>query len=47
MALQDRKRAMKNLIIDQQDHEIIMRMEAHVDNHIHDLRNDMRKFMAQ
>ena len=47
MAAQDRRRAMKNLVIDQQDHEIIMRMEAHIDNHIHDLRDDMRKFMAQ
>jgi uncharacterized membrane protein len=47
MALQDRRRAMKNLVIDQQDHEVIIRMEAHLDNHMHDLKKDIRNFMAQ
>ena len=47
MALQDRRRAMKNLIIDQQDHEVIIRMENHIDNHMHELRKDLRNYMAQ
>jgi len=47
MALQDRRRAMKNLVIDQQDHEVIIRMEAHIDNHMHELKKDFRNFMAQ
>jgi uncharacterized membrane protein len=46
-ALQDRRRAMKNLVIDQQDHEVIIRMEAHIDNHVHELRKDIRNLMAQ
>jgi uncharacterized membrane protein len=33
----DRRRAMKNLIIDQQDHEIIIRLERHIDRHFHEL----------
>lgn len=33
----DRRRAIKNLIIDQQDHEIIIRLERHIDQHFHQL----------
>jgi uncharacterized membrane protein len=33
----DRKRAMKNLNIDMQDHQIIIRLEKHIDEHFHQL----------
>jgi uncharacterized membrane protein len=33
----DRRRAMKNLIIDQQDHEVIIRLEQHIEDHFHQL----------
>lgn len=37
----DRRRAMKNLIIDQHDHEIIIRLEMHLDRHFHELRKEL------
>jgi uncharacterized membrane protein len=37
----DRRRAMKNLIIDQQDHEVIIRLEMHLDWHFHQLRKEL------
>jgi len=37
----DRRRAIKNLIIDQQDHEVIIRLEKHLDNHFHELRKEL------
>jgi uncharacterized membrane protein len=37
----DRRRAMKNLIIDQQDHEIIIRLQQHLDQHFHELRKEL------
>lgn len=38
----DRRRAMKNLIIDQQDHAIIIRLEQHLDNHFHELLRKLK-----
>jgi len=46
MAMVDRRRALKNLIIDQQAHAVMMRMEAHIDNHMHELRKDLREWQA-
>lgn len=37
----DRRRAMKNLIIDQQDHAVIIRLEQHLDYHFHELRKEL------
>lgn len=37
----DRRRAIKNLIIDQQDHEVIIRLEMHLDRHFHELRKEL------
>lgn len=43
MAIEDRRRAMKNLVIDQQDHAIIIRLEEHLDRHLHQIREEIRK----
>lgn len=37
----DRRRAMKNLIIDMQDHEVIEKLLQHIDNHFHELREEL------
>lgn len=41
-AMIDRKRSVKNFVIDKQDHEVIMRMEKHIDKHMHHLRAEVR-----
>jgi uncharacterized membrane protein len=37
----DRRRAVKNLLIDQHDHEIIIKLEQHIDQHFHELRHEL------
>lgn len=37
----DRKRAIKNLMIDQEDHEVIIRLEHHLDRHFHRLAAEL------
>lgn len=37
----DRRRAVKNLLIDQHDHEIIIKLEHHIDMHFHELRREL------
>mgnify|MGYP003705244651 CR=1 FL=1 len=37
----DRRRALKNLSIDQADHEIIIRLEQHINDHFHELRKEL------
>jgi uncharacterized membrane protein len=46
-ALKDRKRSVKNFVIDKQDHEIIMRMEEHLDRHMHGLRTEVRALIRE
>ena len=43
-AMEDRRRAMKNLVIDQQAHAVTMRMEAHIDRHMHELRKELHEW---
>jgi uncharacterized membrane protein len=44
-SLVDRKRSIKNYVIDRQDHEVIMRMEKHIDRHMHHLRRELREYL--
>jgi uncharacterized membrane protein len=37
----DRRRAVKNLVIDQQDHEVIIRLEQHIEQHFHQLADKL------
>jgi len=37
----DRRRAIKNLVIDEQDHEVIIRLEQHLDRHFHELKRSL------
>ena len=38
----DRRRAVKNLHIDMADHEVIIRLEKHLDQHFHELDQKLR-----
>ena len=39
----DRRRSIKNLNIDMADHEIIIRLEKHLDEHFHELSQKLEK----
>lgn len=44
-ANKDRKRDVKNLVIDQQGHAILVKLEEHIHLHMHELRKEVQQIL--
>ena len=44
-ANKDRKRDVKNLVVDQQGHAILVKLEEHIHLHMHELRKEVKQIL--